>query len=178
MAHRRGSRFPTRSGQRRQTSWGVGPQDVDGGFSASGSSLWSSGIIPLVEGLTIVRIRGVVKVTNATAGVALDGFFGAHGMCIVTNEAFAVGITAVPTPLDDEDWDGWMWHSYFDVRAPTATFADGVNAGAIYSNIEIDSKSMRKIPDGYTLVGVTEVVESGTATCEVQSQTRILFKLP
>jgi len=176
VAHSRRNRFPTTA--RRSTAWAIGPADVDGGFSASGSALWSVAAAPTQEGLTVVRLRGLVSLTQATAGVALDGFFGAHGICQVTDEALAVGITAVPTPLDDSDWDGWMWHTFFDVRSPTATFADGVNAGSVISRIEIDNKAMRKVPIGMNLIGVTEVTESGTATCELQAQTRMLVKLP
>jgi len=131
-----------------------------------------------VEGLTIVRIRGIITVTLSTAAAAQDGFFGAFGFIMVTNEAFAIGITAVPTPLTDEDQEGWMWHQYFDVRTPTGTISDGVNAVGAVSRFDIDNKAMRKIPVGMTLAGVTEVVESGTAVIEMQGQTRMLVKLP
>ena len=171
------SRFPSRSA-RRATAWSQGPADVGGGASASGSSLWSASVTPAVEGLTLIRTRGIFSVTQATAGVALDGFFGAIGIQMITAEAAAIGITAIPTPLDDENWDGWLFHQYFDVRSATATFADGVNSGGVFARIEIDSKAMRKFPGGSVLVGVTEVVESGTATIETHGSTRMLFKLP
>ena len=178
MAHRNASRFRSTNAMRRKTAWGLGPRDTDGGFSATGKALWSSAVVPDENGLTIVRIRGIFSITQATAGVALDGFFGAVGFCIITDEALAIGITAVPDPLSDEGNDIWMWHSYFDTRSATATFADGVNAGGIFARIDIDNKAMRRFDPGKAIVGVTSVIESGTATCEIQASSRILFKLP
>ena len=180
MAHSRG--FPRRTGsqsvQRRQTAWSIGPAEVDGLNSSSVATLWSSGVVPLVDGLTIVRLRGIMKLTLLTAGAAGDGFFGACGIGIVTDEAFAAGITAVPGPLTDEGDELWMWHSYFDVRSITATIADGVNAAGVVALLPIDSKAMRKIPSGNTVFGITELVESGAATVESQAQCRMLSKLP
>ena len=178
MAHPRGFRGRS-TGSRRKTSWGVGPQEVDGSASASAADLWSSGVILATEDeVTIVRIRGVIRAILGAAGAIGDGFFGAFGIGIATTAAFTAGVTSVPTPLTEEDWDGWMWHSYFDIRSVTATIADGVNAAAASVNVEIDSKAMRKFTGDMTLYGCTEVVESGTATIETQGQTRILVKLP
>ncbi len=176
MAHSRGSRF--RPTARRSTSWSIGVAEVDGGFTTSAASLWSATAVPTVEGLTIIRTRGLVRSILASASAVGDGFFGAHGIGIVTDEAIAAGVSAVPSPLSDEDWEGWLWHAYFDVRAVTATIADGVNAAGYSMVQEIDSKAMRKLPSGMTLFGITEVTESGTAVLEVQAQTRTLLKNP
>ena len=81
----------------------------------------------------------------------------------------------MPTPFTEADWDGWLWHEFFDVRALTATIADGVNAFSAVSRVVIDSKAMRKgWDDKVTLVGVTEVVEGGTASMELHGNTRCL----
>ena len=45
----------------------------------------------------------------SAATSALDGFNGAFGIGLVTRQALAVGVSAVPTPLDEEDWDGWLY---------------------------------------------------------------------
>ena len=176
MARR--SRFPRPSqSPKRLTTWSKGPDEVDRTTTGSGQVIWSLGLVPLQSGLTIVRIRGMMSLTLTVATAIGDGFVGASGICLVSDEATAIGATAVPGPISEADWDGWMWHQFWDVRAVTATIADGVNAHGASKVLEIDSKAMRKLPDGWTLIGVTEVVESGTASVEIQAKTRMLFKV-
>jgi len=125
---------------------------------------------------TIVRTRGLYML-ELTSGDAIGaGYFGGVGICIVTDKALAIGATAVPGPFTEDAWDGWLWHSYFDVRMVTATIADGVNAGGVRMVIPIDSKAMRIVHDDETIVGVTEVVESTNAALERQGSTRMLIK--
>ena len=112
-----------------------------------------------------------------TAAAAGDGFFGAVGLGKVSEQAAGVGVTAVPSPMDEENWDGWLWHSYFDIRAITATIADGVNAGIAYQRLVIDSKAMRKVDSADVIVGAISVVESGTATMEMNADSRQLIKV-
>ena len=174
MAFSRGPRGrATRS--RRSVSWTIGVADVDGSFSASGKAVWSFGATPTGNEETIVRTRGLVAFYNESANAIGSGWFGAVGIGIVSDQAFAAGATSMPGPLADEDWD-WIWHSYFDVRAISATIADGVNAFSCAQRIVIDSKAMRKIGPNETLFGMTEVVESGAGTLEIQAQTRTLVK--
>ena len=170
----RGSRSPTR----RMTGWGFGPSAVDLFLTASAKVLWSTGVVLSVEEkATLVRLRGLVTFTLESFGSLGDGFFGAVGFALVTDQAFAIGTTAVPGPLAEVDWDGWLFHSFFDVRSVTATEADGFNAVGCVFRMPIDSKAMRIWEDGMTLVGVIEAQESGTATAEVQGETRTLVKL-
>ena len=176
MAHSRG--FRARTTPRRATAWDQGPQEVDRVHSASEVKIWSSTVVPAISGLTVIRVRGYITATLLTAAAAGDGFFGAFGLAIVTTAAATAGVSAVPTPITEDDWDGWFWHQYFDVRATTATIADGVNAAGARFAKDIDSKAMRKFPDEMTMIGVSEVIESGAASVEVQSQTRVLVKLP
>ena len=113
-----------------------------------------------------------------TAATAVgDGFRGAVGIYMMTTAAFAIGPTAALGPLTEANSDMWLWHSFFDLRIITATIADGVNAVAANHRIEIDSKAMRKDFDPErVLVGVTEVVEVGTATMENHAEVRVLVK--
>jgi len=172
---RRGFTHPS---QRRKTSWSIGPEDIDGGTAASADELWSGGVTLNVPEVTIVRIRGLIRVYLNSAAALADGFEFACGIGLVTNEAFAGGATAIPSPLGDEDWDGWMFHSYGDVRSVSATFATGPNAFSAVFQIDIDSKSMRKWNDGMTLFGKTQWVESGTASTTMHAVSRVLLLLP
>jgi len=156
---------------RRTTQWLFGPDVVDQNFTATSRTIWTSGIS---SGLnqTIVRIRGVLVLT-LTSGSLGDGFFGAAGIGLIAENAFTAGVTSVPTPFLDADWDGWIWHTFFDLRGFDA---DGP---APRQTIVIDSKAMRKWEgDEMTLFGSTDVVETGVASMFTEADTRVLVKLP
>jgi len=87
-----------------------------------------------------------------------------------------VGVTAVPDPIADMDWDGWMYHRFFDVHGAAGTFDATEPQASI--QFEVDSKAMRKIPLNETLVAVLEVVEQGASTGTAWFDSRILVKLP
>ncbi len=106
--------------------------------------------------------------TSYKQNYRLTGLTSPHGLRTAT--------TVPPGPLTDAHWDSWIWHSFFDVRALTTTLADGVNAQAASVRLPVDSKAMRKWDPAETLVGMFEVVESGTAIITVSGDTRILLK--
>ena len=176
MALRR--RFPLRSqGPKRLNAWGVGPSTANQQHSTPGSVIWDTGVILNTEDrATIVRTRGILRIYLVAASAIVSGFSGAVGIGIISSDAFAA--SAVPDPVADSDWPGWLWHTFFDVRSVTATLADGVNSVAAVFTKEIDSKAMRKFGSAETLVGVTETdSEIATADIRVFADTRILVKL-
>ena len=180
MAFRSRSSVPSRGrSQRRKTVWSVGPNAVAVAFSATGSAIWPIGVAPTTPGLTHIRLRGSAVARLTAAGGIGNGFTGAIGVGVATASAFTVGVTALPTPLTDDFWDGWLWHMYFQILAVTATVSDGVNAVANVLRVEIDSKAMRKIPDAeFVTFGAIEVIEVGTSTMAFDARTRSLVKLP
>ena len=179
MPYSRGSRYPRISASsRRKTVWDGGPLEVDGSVTSSVARLWSTAVVlATAENITIVRIRGIIHLVVQTASANGAGFRGAIGIGIFPTAAVTAGVASLNIPNSDPDWGGWMWHQFFDVRSITATIADGVNAGVLHQRIEIDSKAMRKMGPQQSLVGITEVVESDTASMEIQAQTRVLVKL-
>lgn len=162
---------------RRSVQWGRGPEELNGAFAATGAALWSTAIALTVSKSTIVRIRGYLQAIQLSNTAAGDGFGGAVGIGVTTAAAFAAGVAACPTPLTEEEWDGWMWHHYFQLRAVTATIADGVNSQAVAFEVDIDTKAMRKLTDEMVVFGCTEVELGGTATMELQARSRMLLKL-
>ena len=107
--------------QRRKTSWAAGPGGTAAGtVSATGSTILGSGITFLVDGLTIVRLRGEMLLYLTAAAASKDGFAGAFGIARFGSAAFLAGVASMETPIDEEDWDGWLYHRYFTVKSPQA----------------------------------------------------------
>ena len=124
----------------------------------------------------MIRTRGQFAAYMETGGAAGNGFRGAAGIYMMTEDAFAVGVTAALDPLVDANSDMWLWHTFFDVRQNTNTLSDGANAFGMTFRTEIDSKAMRKGFDPErVMVGVTGVVETNAATVRIQADTRQLF---
>ena len=165
---------------RRLTAWGLGPGGSGAASIASSTStILGSGVVPLVEGLTAVRLRGSLQAYLKTSDAANGGFHCALGIALATDEAFAVGITALPEPVTDPGFDGWLFHRFFDLHSFGATIAESMNAAGLASiQFEVDSKAMRKIPVGMTMYAVLQSVELSTATMSVFFDSRVLAKLP
>ena len=161
---------------RRQTGWEQGP----GGFTLFSSAGPTAGILGpstllVVDGHTLVRTRGVYELVLKTAATVGDGFHGALGIGVVTEPAFSVGVTAIPTPISEVEWDGWLWHEFFSLTSPTVT--PGENSASVI-RMPIDSKAMRKVGINEVIYAAIEMTEIGVATLDARLNTRILFKLP
>ncbi len=167
---------------RRKTGWSAGP----GGtaltpISASSTVILGSAIIPLVDGLTLVRLRGEVNMYLQLATAANDGFAGAFGVSVQGLSAFNAGAASLEAPIDEEDWDGWLYHRYFSVHSPVAFALASSPGGEVLPSVlrfEVDSKAMRKIQINEVLVALVQVTEIGTANMEIGFNSRMLFKLP
>ena len=174
------SRFPRAGGgSRRRTSWITGPETVLTTVTAEGSVLWSAGTIG-ADGETIIRVRGELQAMMTAAGSAGINGFGAvaHGLAITTSKAFAQGAIGVPNPLDDQDWEGWLWHQYSSLFGDDA-FVYPSNEGPGSQRYVIDSKAMRKWNEDMVLFGISAFDdEEGAATVEFVARTRVLVKLP
>ena len=150
-------------------------------MAASGSAAIPFSMVAALDALTVVRTWGelLLQLLSAdTAGINGAGFRVAAGICIVTQNAAGIGITAIPTPIADIGWDGWLWYwtgglSFGDLTAGS----EGKQLGG-FVRVVIDSKAMRKIRITDNLVAVIEVVETGVATMVASLESRVLVKLP
>jgi len=90
---------------------------------------------------------------------------------VVSDQAVAIGITALPTPVTDNGSD--LWYTYEWLLANATDLTD-LAVGGVFK--EFDSRAMRKVEDGQDLI---EVVESGTSTFGLNITTfqRTLIKL-
>ena len=166
---------------RRRKAWDVGPGSVTGQstLSSTTSVLASTGSAALADGLTLLRLRGYLSLFQTAASAASTGFSGAFGIGITTVQAFSdTGVGATPTPIDEQDWDGWIFWEAFSVKTITATLADGVNAQSSYLRLPIDTRAMRKLREDDVIYSVIQVTESGTSTMEWATDSRILVALP
>jgi len=141
--------------------------------------VWSVGAQATLDGLTITRIRGEFSVWLESIATVFDGYNQvAIGICNINENAAGVGITAIPFPLDDSDWDGWMFHSFLGSLIGFSVTETGQSAMEVI-RVPIDSKAMRKVHEGDTVVGVVQFgIEQGVAVAEFSANTRILDFLP
>jgi len=160
-------------GQKRQVTW-IGPAD-QGYISvgAAGSTLLAD-FAPGTVGIdkpTIVRTRGDISIVPAVLSADLE-VVGAFGVGVVSAQAFAIGITAIPKPFDDANWDGWyVWQAINFVVEAGATVQSFSPADRI---ITVDSKAMRKIADNEVLV---LVAQSQQGAFRISAPLRTLLKL-
>ncbi len=178
MVRRSGLILPAQRGRvRRKTSWGIGPGGVvTTALAATGSVLVGSAAAAALDGMTLVRTRGELSLYLTVAGTNLDSFQGAFGIGVVTTQAFAAGVGSVPTPIDEEDEELWIYHTYFALVAPDVTdFASGCISCAV--RFTVDSKAMRKLDIGDTVYAVLQATEVGAASMQCDFNSRLLVKL-
>ncbi len=147
--------------QKRLTSWFTIATTATV-FTATGGTLLTSltaGALAL-RPFTIVRTRLTIAIETDQV-IATERQWGAYGQAVVSDQASAVGITAVPTPVTDADSDLWFVHRYVGAGF---RFLSGVGAvGSAMRVYEIDSKAMRKVDIGQDVVSVGEF-DSGASS--------------
>ncbi len=122
---------------------------------------------------TIVRTRGVWAVFSDQVA-ADESQVTSYGSIVVSEEALAVGISAVPTPVE-QDASSWI-HFSSTIQRFKQLSAVGVEPAFIPWISQVDSKSMRKVEEGQTLI---EVVQNAAVSegCEVTTYAKTLIKL-
>ncbi len=119
---------------------------------------------------TVVRVRGVMHIHSDQAG-ADETYGAAYGQCVVSDQAVAIGVTAVPTPVTDKSSDLWLAYENLFQHIEVITSASVLNEGAIKY---FDSRAMRKVEEGQDLIAVVENEINGVI---VTTTARLLFKL-
>ena len=122
---------------------------------------------------TVVRTRMEARIVSDQA-LATENQIGAFGWVKVSEQAAAIGITAVPTPITDESSDLWFVHQNMLSNFRVDANGDGGTSGTGYS---IDSKAMRKFEDGDQMLGIAEVDVTDGFGLEMVTIGRILIKL-
>ncbi len=169
------SRFRQRMvAQRRKTFWFSGLQVRATLGAASTAAIMTSlnAAALLLRPFTIVRTRGFLAVRSDQVA-ASENQNVHHGLIVVSDQAVAVGVTAVPTPATDNG-SGWFVldgiAQRFDFRSSTGASLDGERF------YRFDSKAMRKVEEGQDVVHVTET-DAISAGATVTIFVRHLIKL-
>ncbi len=173
----RKSGFIVRNGvSRRETAW-IGSDCVSQAMPVPGTPflVLSLNAAALAQRpFTVVRTRGILYAT--TDQLAASEAWGVFvGISVVSDQASAIGVTAVPTPATDMSSDMFLLHDAVFGRVDLATAVGFNNVGA---QKELDSKAMRRVEDGQDLVTVLETCdETGFLGASVLLYTRTLIKL-
>ena len=164
-----------RSKTARLTMWIFGAAAADT-LSGAGSEVITGTLNAAALALrpfTIVRVRGIIGISS-DQGVAAEDQSAAYAMAVVSEQAAAVGVTAVPTPTAEQGSD--LFFVYEDL---VASMFVASNSGVIpnfMTSRTFDSKAMRKVNDDQDLA----VVKSNTALSDgtvVYDRFRMLIKL-
>ena len=129
-----------RPSSKRLTTWAAINFQTSTHTGSGGTILGSLNAAALaLRPFTVVRTYLSYQITSDQAAAA-ELQAGAIGMCVVSDQAAAIGATAVPTPVVDLGSDLWFLHQAFFGDAIRLT--DITTPGSRY---EINSKAMRKV---------------------------------
>ena len=157
----------------RETVWFGQSADSSNTITAPSTAVLVSSLSAAALALrpfTIVRTRGILNLRSDQAAAAeLQGC--SYGEAVVSDQASAIGITALPTPTTDSASDLWFVYEWIMGNATDLT---DLAVGGVSK--EVDSRAMRKVEDGEDLI---KVVESAAVTngLIIRQFTRNLIKL-
>ena len=162
-----------RGGSKRQTAWlfmGGSITVITGGSGAVLISTLNAAALAL-RPFTVVRVRGYLQLVSDQAAAAEDQAIN-FGLAVVSNQAIAIGVTAIPTPTTDQGSE------LFFVYQSLMAAGDLVSAGQQGNHLEYDSRAMRKVAEGEDIAVVVETEVAGlTQGVALRHTGRILVKL-
>jgi len=152
--------MPRRSGRGPDYDWlGLDGNQVT--FSAPGKTTLSGSFAFLTK-QTIMRVRsgGFMCMLDATQQVG-DFIEIAVGLCVASTDAVAAGAGSLPDAFADIGYP-WLWWTAFHLRSELAA---GVNdlGSSVYRSGPIDSKAMRRVSIGQSLIWVAEIISAAGA---------------
>ena len=175
MARSRGFSHRSQRSSGVARDWGVGTGgSALSNIAASSTFIVGSGLQTVGSELTLLRTRGLIDLFLTSATSAGDGYFGAFGIGVFTDQAFTAGVASLPSPLTEAFSNAWLYHQYLSVHAGEAGGLSG--GGEAHQRIDVDSKAMRKFDANQVMVAVVELVEIGTAVANLFFDSRILFQ--
>ncbi len=164
-----------KGGARRDTFWVPALVDSTTLASANSAAITASPSAALLalRPFTIIRTRGYIY-ARSDQTAALEDWQVALGHCVVSDQALAIGITAVPTPALDMGSD--LWFVYEELMSSFLFVSGGGVDARSGIGRTYDSKGSRKVEDGESCIIVVEA--SGlSAGVKIVESARILIKL-
>ena len=122
---------------------------------------------------TILRVVGGIAIQSDQLS-AVETQSGAVGMCLVTDTAVAVGITALPDPVTDVQDDVWFFYQSFATQLFFSTAVAFDAQGSTW--FPFDSKAKRIFHSGQT-VAVVIANSHATHGLKVQFNFRMLTQV-
>jgi len=152
--------------QKRLTTWfQFVPAEINLSSANSAVLVFSLNAAALaLRPFTIVRTRFVWHMFS-DQGAANESQQMAAGIAVVSDEATAVGVTAVPTPMSSLGSDLWFVHEILLDRFQLVTAAGFTSPTGRFTTI--DSKAMRKVDVGQDVVVVLQNGATSEGTSSV-----------
>jgi len=174
MARRRG--FVKRGGvARRETAW-IAIAPTNSVIAAAGGAVLFAGLNAAglaLRPFTIVRTRGIFQISSDQVA-ATEFYHAALGIAVVSDQALAIGITAVPTPDLDRGSDLFF---VFEEEFGEISFSSAIGfVEPVGATRHWDSKAMRKVEIGSD-IAVTIEASSISNGVNVRKAGRMLVKL-
>ena len=174
----RKSGFIVRSGgRRRETAWigGVAFTQALAAPTSTALVLSLNAAALANRPFMIVRARGWIHVVSDQLA-ASENYGASYGQAVVSDQASAIGVTAVPTPTADSASDLWFVYEFLLGRFG---FGSAASFGEVGVGMVIDSKAMRKVEEGQDVVTVVEGpgAGGGTSGSQIAGFHRLLGKL-
>jgi len=173
MARSRSFSGPLRRGQKRATSWDTIVVATTNVASNTAVLLASADAdLKAKRPFTIVRTQLELYVTSDQTAASENQQL-AVGMCVVSDQASAIGVSAIPTPDTDAGSDLWFLHQWM-----FSSFVFGTGVGFIEGEgrtVHVDSKAMRKVNDDEDVLVVCEASGNSSGLIVVHGG-RILIK--
>jgi len=122
---------------------------------------------------TIIRTR-LNWLVRSDQTAATEFYGAAIGICVVSEQANAIGVTAVPTPVTDQESDLWL---LYDALFGDFSFGDATGfQNEAQNQRALDSKAARKVQDGEDVIVVHEGTGLGGGSQSIVTG-RMLIKL-
>jgi len=121
---------------------------------------------------TVVRVRGSMLL-GSDQETTSEFYQAALGFAVVSIQASAIGVTAVPTPFTDAGSDKWFVYESI-VGQVRVSSAIGIWEAGVRR--EFDSRAMRKVEDQEDIVSVVET-SSISLGANLAMSARVLIKL-
>jgi len=156
----------------RETVW-IGSNFLSNTLSTGSATLLQSlnAAALLLRPFTVVRTRGRLNYFSDQSATS-ESSLGAYGHAVVSDQATAIGVTAIPTPVTDDGSDLWY---VFESLMFDFNFGDATGFQQAPPPMTFDSKAMRKVDIGQDVVIVAE--QSSAVGAILQSHFRLLAKL-